>query len=237
MAIVTTRELYARMGDPDWSPEVRRDADRLLTTLTATLAGRLSTFIEPGAERTERAAVSERGMVVTDHPVFEVLRIDGVAAVRLPGADPDGADAIDDAPAAVPPGWRLQDHRVYRAQLGVEAGTFPNPSIYASQVVDTGGLAGMLGGSLFSRGSLLGGPGPVPHVTIVYRPGWGRHEALRGAVLEKATALMMNRHDDTITARQLEGQTPPKMTEDWTADEVAALGAFRSIAGPEWTRV
>ena len=47
---------------------------------------------------------------------------------------------------------------------------------------------------------------------------------------------MTNRHDDTITARALEGQAAPQVKEEWTAEEIAALGSFRSIAGPEWTR-
>jgi hypothetical protein len=66
-------------------------------------------------------------------------------------------------------------------------------------------------------------------VVLTYLPGWGPIEALRIAILEKASLTMENMHDDTMTARGTDGQKLPARTPLRFSDlEIRALSSFRN---------
>lgn len=85
----------------------------------------------------------------------------------------------------------------------------------------------------------LGGPAaPYAHhafglsaITLTYVPGWGDVPALRSAILRKCQARWLNRHDDTVTARDLSAEAPPPLPEEWTDADIKALHLYK------WTTV
>lgn len=64
-------------------------------------------------------------------------------------------------------------------------------------------------------------------VAITYIPGWGPRPSLVKAIKRKAGAIFLNRHDDTVTVRSMDGATLPPLKEEWTKDELAALRKYK----------
>lgn len=78
--------------------------------------------------------------------------------------------------------------------------------------------------------SLIGPTGP-PLVVVSYLPGWGAKDDIVGAIIKKVAAVMLNRHDDTVAARNLDGEKPTELKEDWTDQELAMLRNRRRLVG------
>jgi hypothetical protein len=79
--------------------------------------------------------------------------------------------------------------------------------------------------------SLEYGIGPQPGVAITYLPGWGPTPDITGAIIAKVAAVMLNRHDDTVTARALDEKAPPALKEEWTDDDLKMLKRRRRPVG------
>ena len=78
--------------------------------------------------------------------------------------------------------------------------------------------------------SPLTGAAP-PRVAVHYMAGWGAVDDLMGAIIDNVGAVMLNRHDDTVVARNLDAEKPPALAETWTDAELAMLRARRRPVG------
>lgn len=129
-----------------------------------------------------------------------------------------GAPVDDDHP--LPTGWSLRRHRV---RMDTEASPLPMWSSYGTLWPRPSGVASRIQGS--------------GEVSIAYRAGWGDVPALANAVVKKVSAIMKNRHDDTLVtddAGSASGRQVPTVVEEWTDDELAGLGTFRNPRGLAW---
>jgi hypothetical protein len=80
--------------------------------------------------------------------------------------------------------------------------------------------------------SIIGGSCAVlPRVTVRYAGGWGPQPDIMGALIEKVGNVMANRHEDTVTARQLDEHAPPPLKEEWTDKELLMLRSRRRVRG------
>jgi len=79
--------------------------------------------------------------------------------------------------------------------------------------------------------SLLTGPSALPGVTLSYLGGWGPVSDLKGAIISKVAATMLNRHDDTVTARALDDKKPAPLKEEWTDKELLMVKSRRRPVG------
>lgn len=70
-----------------------------------------------------------------------------------------------------------------------------------------------------------------PRVAVHYLAGWGATSDIVGAIIDKVAAVMLNRHDDTVVARNLDAEKPTEIKEDWTDAELAMLRARRRLVG------
>lgn len=67
----------------------------------------------------------------------------------------------------------------------------------------------------------------VGTVQLGYRPGWGDIPAIRSMLTKVALARVLNVHDDTMVARDLQAEAPPPMREP-SPDEIRQrLGRWR----------
>lgn len=78
---------------------------------------------------------------------------------------------------------------------------------------------------------LLAGVPGVLRVTVDYLAGWGAKADLAGGIIRKVAAVMINRHDDTVTAHQLDAENPPQIKEEFTDQELRLFNARRRISG------
>ena len=76
-----------------------------------------------------------------------------------------------------------------------------------------------------------------PLLPIRYMAGWGPQPDITGAIIQKVAAVMLNRHDDTVTARALDAKAPPPLKEEWTPAELKALSYRRRPRGGSTRRV
>lgn len=67
----------------------------------------------------------------------------------------------------------------------------------------------------------------VGTVNLGYRPGWGDVPAIRSMLTKIALARMLNTHDDTMVARDLQAEAPPPMREPSPEEIRAKLGRWR----------
>lgn len=89
-----------------------------------------------------------------------------------------------------------------------------------------------VGGAMLSRPfSLTAGDTATIRVPITYLGGWGPQPDITGAIIQKVAAVMLNRHDDTVTARALDAKAPPPLKEEWTDGERKALSYRRRPRG------
>lgn len=77
---------------------------------------------------------------------------------------------------------------------------------------------------------LAGVSGPY-RAMMDYMAGWGDKADLVGGIIRKVAAVMINRHDDTVTAAQLDAENPPQIKEEFTEQELRMFNARRRIAG------
>jgi hypothetical protein len=72
---------------------------------------------------------------------------------------------------------------------------------------------------------------PLARVSLRYAGGWGPQPDIVGALIEKVGNVMANRHEDTVTARQLDEHAPPPLKEEWTDKELMMLRSRRRVRG------
>lgn len=95
------------------------------------------------------------------------------------------------------------------------------------QELDTGYSTGALNSRPFS---LVAG-GYNPRVLVHYLGGWGGQPDITGAIIRKVAAVMLNRHDDTVVARNLDAEKPKEVSEAWTDQELLSLRSRKRPAG------
>lgn len=79
--------------------------------------------------------------------------------------------------------------------------------------------------------ALTEGADCAPPVKVHYLGGWGPVPDLVSTLLDKVGNAMLNRHDDTVIARNLDTDKPPMLAEDWTDQELLMLRARRRPVG------
>jgi hypothetical protein len=135
----------------------------------------------------------------------------GLVATRYPLTRVDSLNdvAVDDT-HPLPDGWVIQNNRLraVTADVGlVSAVGLLTPSFGLDRRVQGSGA-----------------------VKVSYQAGWGPAPALVDTILTKASAVFLNRHDDTVVVRDLDATAPPKLKEDWTTEEINRdLGVYRLI--------
>jgi hypothetical protein len=154
---------------------------------------------------------------ITPVPFTEQVAVlqTGLVATRHPVASVNTINGVT-VTGVLPAPWRIQEGRL----RWTDTGNFPP-----------------LGNPEFS---LLGGWSPlgvaprvqgIGSVALNYMAGWGDLDTLRLAILRKLGVIWLNRHDDTIMARNMDSQSPPPLpSEEWTDAELAPLGVFRNLA-------
>lgn len=198
--IVTTAQLNHFMSDPKWIETQWQAAEATLAGVEGNLEDVLyGAYVTPRPARRETALLLSSGVIDTRQPVNSVTSLNGVA--------------VDDDHPLDATAWSIFDGRLH--SLNQEALT---PS----------GPVGTTWSGWDRWGSSLSHSGTAGTVDLVYVPGWGDVPALRLAILRKASAIMFNRHDDSVLARNTDAQKPPPIVpETFTADEVAQLGTYR----------
>lgn len=78
---------------------------------------------------------------------------------------------------------------------------------------------------------IMGATATLGWATVAYAGGWGPLADITGAIIDKVAATMINRHDDTVTARQLDAESPPPLKEEWTDKELDMLRSRRRARG------
>lgn len=111
---------------------------------------------------------------------------------------------------ALPGGWELSNHRLRH----------------------TGALggSGLLTVPFTVDAALPRRVDSVGSVSVSYLAGWGNVPAIRKAILDKCAAIVANRHDDTITTRDLDSDEPSPLNEKWTEADLTPLERFRNLA-------
>jgi hypothetical protein len=136
----------------------------------------------------------------------------GLVATKYPVFSVSAIDGVaigEDDP--LPTGWTIQDNR-----LRATATSAPSAFTLGSLLVPSLGMTNRVDG--------------VGAVSVDYLAGWGPKKALIDAILNKGKAVMTNRHDDTVIARELDATAPPPEDEDWTDDEInKTLGIYRNL--------
>lgn len=67
-------------------------------------------------------------------------------------------------------------------------------------------------------------------VALTYLGGWGEDPGLRLVIMKKAANIVRNMHDDTLATSGTDGSQPARAEEEWTDEEIAALGTYRNLA-------
>lgn len=70
-----------------------------------------------------------------------------------------------------------------------------------------------------------------PRVSVVFLAGWGGTADIVNAIIRKVGAVMLNRHDDTVVARNLDAESPKPLDEDWSDKELMMLRRRRRPVG------
>ena len=79
--------------------------------------------------------------------------------------------------------------------------------------------------------TLTEGAGYPNWASVHYLGGWGAVDDLVSALLDKVGNCMLNRHDDTLIARNLDTEKPKSLDEDWSDQELLMLRARRRPVG------
>lgn len=195
--------LHRYMSEPTWTSAQEAEADRLCAAVEAELEGALYGARISPVELVETAPITREGLVQTALPVIRVLELDGAA---LPEGTP------------LPPDYQLRP-------------TKPGCGGRLFHVAVTSGVAGALE---------VGWPWVAPLavlppytggvVRVSYLGGWGPAPQLVEAILRKAATRMGNRHGDTVVTNGLSATaTPPRPPENFTTEDLAALGPYRNL--------
>lgn len=76
----------------------------------------------------------------------------------------------------------------------------------------------------------VGGEGYLK-VAVRHLAGWGGAPDIVNAIIRKVGAVMLNRHDDTVVARNLDTESPKPLDEDWSDKELMMLRRRRRPVG------
>lgn len=201
MAIITVPQLNRFMSSPQWTEEQQLAALDVIEGVEGKLEGALfQAYITPRA-MAEVAPILRSGLVATAQPVFSVSKVDGVV--------------VDSGHPLLSP-WVHTEHRLRHLSPPLPA---PSGYGYGFGVTPTA-----WGGANVPYVDAVG------QVEVFYQGGWGDLPALRLAILTKSQALMLNRHDDSITARNMNAERAPYVVpEEWTEVELKPLGIFRNL--------
>jgi len=81
---------------------------------------------------------------------------------------------------------------------------------------------------------------PIPHpmghtrsigwVALTYLGGWGDDPGLRLAIMKKASDIVKNLHDDTMTTSGTDGSQPARVEQEWTDAEITSLDTYRNLS-------
>lgn len=201
MAIVDSARLNRFLSSPKWREDQFEEADDLLDELEGELGAQLNTFITP-VPYAETVTVLQSGLLATRHPVSAVTVLNG---------------AVVDQTHPLPSSWTLLPPPESRLRWS-DPGSFPPPTPPQFNLMTGWSPVGIV-----PRVSGIGA------TSIGYLAGWGNQPALRKALLVKAGIIFQNRHDDTVTARNLDSQEPPPLpTETWTTAELTPLSIYRN---------
>jgi hypothetical protein len=202
MAIVDSTRLNRFLSSPKWRDDQFEEADDLLDELEQQLGDQLATYVTP-VPYAETCTVLQSGLLATRHPVHSVTTLNGVPV---------------DNTHPLPASWTLLPVPESRLRW-IDLGNFPPLTLPQFNL--------MTGWSPVGTVPRVDGIGAV---AINYLAGWGNLPALRKALLTKAGIVFLNRHDDSVIARNLDSQEPPPLpTENWTTAELAPLGVYRNL--------
>jgi hypothetical protein len=147
---------------------------------------------------------------ITPVPLTETVAVldSGLVATSYPVAAVTELGATPIVGGVLPDGWVLREHRLYQEtqQPGAPLLSLLDPAV---------GWAARVAGRAAVR--------------VSYQAGWGDEPTLRKAILKKTGAIMQNRHDDTVTVRDLTASQPPPLVEEWTTAELTPLGIYRNL--------
>ena len=147
-------------------------------------------------------AFSESAAVLRSGLVLTRYHVYSVDRVNDQAAGSDGSP---------PTGWVVQDHWLRM---------FPAPG---------SGIPGSLSFGLYNNVDLVN-VDAVGVVNVTYQAGLGNVPAIRRALLRKTGIIFNNRHDETVTVRDLEASEPVKLgPEDWSDQEIQDLSIFRIV--------
>lgn len=140
------------------------------------------------------------GPIMPGDPITETVPVDsrGLALTRRPVYTCSAAGSdIAVDGNAAPAGWSIRDGGLYCLAF------------------DAPGILTVVEPALLSR------------VTVTYRPGWGVNGTFRRAILKRARAMWLNRHDDTLRHRPGgDGEALPALGEEWTAADLDGLSRY-----------
>lgn len=156
------------------------------------------------------------GAWITPRPTFEVapiLRSGLVATTQVVHAVTAINGTTVDGTHPLAPPWVVRDHRLRTMTPGAVPVLTPF-SLSAPTAWDAG---------------RAGATDAVGSVSVEYEGGWGADPAIVLAILRKASNWALNWTEDSIRIRETDGTTPPPLTEEWTAEELAGLSAYRNI--------
>lgn len=208
MAVVDAQRVNDYLSSPEWNDTQWAECERLCVEREDDLAARLVCPIAP-IPYAETATVLDTGLVATTYPVFAVTEF-------------LGNPVDDDHP--LPDGWALIRNRVRTMDA------------FAAGALLSFGLSTSLGLSTSASGPSARIQGSQS-VAIAYEAGWGPAPALVGAIVRKVSAIMKNRHDDTLItddAGSASGRQVATVREEWTDNEIVGLGVFRNPRGLAW---
>ena len=116
-------------------------------------------------------------------------------------------------------GWALLSRSPVKSVVTVDGvAAVLAPSFWGAPRVTHGGVAGL---------------SPLTWHVVTYRGGGGLNENdlddVRFAILDKAAGIMTNRHDDTVTVKDLDTQQPVQRPRElhWTRDELEQFDRLR----------
>lgn len=122
----------------------------------------------------------------------------------------DGTTIPDDDP--LPEGWTV-DARLRLRRVGPLSTLAPLPVSSYTPFADPSATVRSVG-----------------WVSLTYLGGWGDDPGLALAIMKKAADIVKNLHDDSLTTSGTDGSQPARVEQEWTDNEIKALGTYRNIS-------